>query len=145
MKLVVQRVSKASVNVNNKTVGQINQGLLVYLGISNESLTKDIDKYIKKLINLRIFADHEDKMNLSVKDVDGAILVVSQFTLYGSVKGGNRPSFTNALNPEYSKPFYDLFVSKLQKEIAVETGIFGAMMAVESTNDGPVTIIIEDL
>lgn len=145
MRLVVQRVAHASVQVLKAEVGSIDEGLLVYLGISNSSKLEDIDKYVKKLVNLRIFSDRDDKMNLSVKDVGGAILLVSQFTLYGSVKRGNRPSFTEALHPSESEPFYNMFVSKLREEISVATGIFGANMQVSSVNDGPVTIIIENL
>lgn len=145
MRLVVQRVKNASVKVNNELVSEIKQGFLVYLGISKESKEEDITKYVNKLINLRVFSDSDDKLNLSLKDVKGEVLVVSQFTLYASVKKGNRPSFINALSGNLAITFYNDFIRELKEHINVKEGVFGADMQVESINDGPVTIIIEDL
>lgn len=145
MRLVVQRVKEASVTVNNELVSKINQGFLVYLGISTESKKADITKYVNKLLNLRVFSDSDDKMNLSLNNVNGEVLVVSQFTLYASVKKGNRPSFINALNGDLAISFYNDFIAELSKHIKVKEGVFGADMQVQSINDGPVTIIIEDL
>lgn len=145
MRLVVQRVKNASVKVNNELVSEIKQGFLVYLGISKESKEEDITKYVNKLINLRVFSDSDDKLNLSLKDVKGEVLVVSQFTLYASVKKGNRPSFINALSGDLAITFYNDFIRELKEHINVKEGVFGADMQVESINDGPVTIIIEDL
>lgn len=145
MKLVIQRVKDAKVVVDNKLVNKIDKGLLVYLGISVNSKKEDIDKYIKKLVNLRIFSDSEDKLNLSVKDINGEILIVSQFTLYANMKKGNRPSFTDAMPGDLAIKFYNEFVSKLKLEINVKEGLFGANMQITYTNDGPVTIVLEDL
>ena len=145
MRLVVQRVKEASVTVNNELVSKINQGFLVYLGISTESKKADITKYVNKLLNLRVFSDSDDKMNLSLNNVNGEVLVVSQFTLYASVKKGNRPSFINALNGDLAISFYNDFIRELKEHIKVKEGVFGADMQVQSINDGPVTIIIEDL
>ncbi len=145
MKIVVQRVSKASVKVDNNVIGKINQGFVVLLGIKNNDTIKDADYLVKKLVNLRIFKDDEDKMNLSLFDVKGELLIISQFTLYGECKkSGNRPSFTDAAKPETAIPLYEYFVSECKKLIPiVETGSFGAHMEVELINDGPTTIIID--
>lgn len=145
MKLVVQRVSSASVVSDGVLTGSINTGFLVLLGIHKNDSLELISKYVKKLINLRIFEDSAGKLNLSIKDVLGEILLVSQFTLYGSVVRGNRPSFIDAKNPIEAIKIYEEFISELSKEIPVQTGVFGANMQVSLTNDGPVTIIIEDL
>ena len=125
MKLVVQRVKNASVDVDNKTVGKIENGFLVLLGIKNTDTKQDADYLVRKLINLRIFTDENDKMNLSLKDVNGSLLIISQFTLYGDCKkSGNRPSFTDAAKPDIAIPLYEYFISECKKQIPiVETGI----------------------
>ncbi len=145
MRLVVQRVTEASVKVDNKIVGQINQGFLVLLGIKNTDTKKEADYLVRKLINLRIFSDENDKMNLALKDVSGELLIISQFTLYGDCKkSGNRPSFTDSAKPDIAIPLYEYFVAECKKQIpVVRTGIFGANMKVSLLNDGPVTIIID--
>lgn len=145
MKLVIQRVKNASVDVDNKTVGKIKNGFLVLLGIKASDTKQDADYLVRKLINLRVFTDKNDKMNLTLKDVDGELLIISQFTLYADCKkSGNRPSFSEAAKPEIAIPLYEYFVNECKKQIPiVETGIFGADMKVNLLNDGPVTIIIE--
>lgn len=145
MRLVIQRVIKANVKVENKTVGEINQGFLVLLGIKTTDTKKDVDYLVRKLVNLRIFSDENDKMNLALKDISGELLIVSQFTLYGECKkSGNRPSFINSAKPDIAIPLYEYFVSECKKQISVvQTGIFGADMQVSLTNDGPVTIILD--
>lgn len=144
MKFVVQRVKKSKVTVDGKEVGKIEKGYNVLIGISKTDDYKIADKMIRKLLNLRIFNDENDKMNLSIKDVDGEILAISQFTLCGNLKSGNRPSFIDAGRPEMSLPLYEYVVEELKKSVKkVETGIFGAHMDVEISNDGPVTIILE--
>ena len=144
MRAVVQRVTYSSVEVDGVIVGEINKGFNVLLGISKEDTEEDM-KYIKdKIINLRIFSDENDKMNLSLKDVNGELLIVSQFTLYANCKEGNRPSFVEAAKPDIAIPLYEYFVSECKKIIpVVETGIFGADMKVDLLNDGPVTIIMD--
>lgn len=145
MKAVIQRVSHAQVSVNNEIVGKIEKGILILLGIKNDDTEEDIDYLVRKIIPLRIFNDHESKMNLSIKDIEGDTLIISQFTLYADTKKGNRPSFTLAANPNIAKDFYEKFIMKYEKafEKKVQTGIFGADMKVELLNDGPVTIIID--
>ena len=145
MRIVIQRVSRASVKVADETVGKIDNGLLVFLGISHDDQEEDVHWLAKKLMNLRIFNDDEGKMNLSLNDVDGEVLMVSQFTLYASTKKGNRPSFVKSANPNLGKRLYDYFIDYLNKEykISVATGVFGAMMEIELLNDGPVTIIMD--
>ena len=144
MKVVIQRVISASVIVDNHEISRINQGLLILLGVEKEDLITDLDYLVDKTSNLRIFRDENDNMNLSIMDVNGEILVVSQFTLYGDCKRGNRPSFINSAKSDDAKPIYNFFISKLKKfNINVESGKFGAMMDVKLINDGPVTIIIE--
>lgn len=145
MKLVIQRVKNASVSVDNKIVGKINQGLLVLLGIKNSDTKKDVDYLVRKLINLRIFNDKNNKMNLSIQSVNGELLIISQFTLYGDCKkSGNRPSFSNAAKSDIASPLYEYFVSECKKQISVvQTGIFGADMKVNLLNDGPVTILMD--
>lgn len=145
MKLVIQRVKNASVDVDKKTVGKIGNGFLVLLGIKTSDTIQDADYLVRKLINLRIFTDENDKMNLALKDINGELLIISQFTLYGDCKkSGNRPSFSDAAKPEIAIPLYEYFVNECKKQIPiVETGIFGADMKVNLLNDGPVTIIIE--
>ena len=145
MRLVVQRVTEASVSVDGKTVGKINKGFLVLLGIKTTDTKQDVDYLVRKLINLRIFTDENDKMNLSLEAVNGELLIISQFTLYGDCKkSGNRPSFTDSAKPDIAVPLYEYFISECKKQIpVVETGIFGAHMKVNLLNDGPVTIIID--
>lgn len=144
MKFVIQRVKKASVEVEEKEVGKINQGMLVLIGITQEDDKKIADKMIKKLINLRIFQDKENKMNLSIKDAKGELLLVSQFTLYADCKKGNRPSFTESAKFDVANNLYQYIIEECKKTgINVETGIFGADMKVNLTNDGPVTIILD--
>ena len=145
MRLVVQRVTKADVSVDGKTVGKINKGFLVLLGIKTTDTKQDVDYLVRKLINLRIFTDENDKMNLSLEAVNGELLIISQFTLYGDCKkSGNRPSFSDSAKPDIAIPLYEYFISECKKQIPiVETGIFGAHMKVNLLNDGPVTIIID--
>ena len=145
MRLVVQRVNESNVKVDNKIVGQINKGFLVLLGIKSTDTKKDADYLVRKLINLRIFSDENDKMNLSLKDVGGELLIISQFTLYGDCKkSGNRPSFSNSAKPDIAIPLYEYFVKECKKQIpVVQTGIFGSDMKVTLLNDGPVTLILD--
>ena len=145
MKLVVQRSLNSSVSVNNKIVGEINHGYVVLVGFNVDDSASDIDYLINKLINLRIFEDREGKMNLSIKDVNGELLIISQFTLYGNTKDGNRPSFIEAEDPEKANRLYEYFMAKCKENgiEKVEKGIFGAHMDVSLINDGPNTIIME--
>lgn len=144
MRVVVQRVKHASVTINGTVNGKINNGFLVLLGIQFTDSEQDVDYLVKKVTNLRIFSDENDKMNLSLKDVNGELLIVSQFTLYANCKEGNRPSFVEAAKPDVAIPLYEYFVSECKKIIpVVETGIFGADMKVDLLNDGPVTIIMD--
>ena len=145
MRTVLQRVKKASVTVEGKMVSKIDHGFLVLLGIEDEDNHEDIDWLCRKITRLRIFSDENNAMNLSVKDVDGDILVVSQFTLHASTKKGNRPSFIKAAKPEVAVPLYEKFIQQLEKEFGkvVQTGVFGAMMDVALINDGPVTITVD--
>lgn len=144
MRVVVQRVKHASVTINGTVNGKINNGFLVLLGIQSTDSEQDVDYLVKKVTNLRIFSDGNDKMNLSLKDVNGELLIVSQFTLYANCREGNRPSFVEAAKPDIAIPLYEYFVSECKKIIpVVETGIFGADMKVNLLNDGPVTIIMD--
>lgn len=144
MKVVIQRVKSSSVSVADEIVGEINQGLLILLGITHDDTKDQCDWLANKIINMRIFSDSEDKLNLSVKDIAGSILLISQFTLYAEAEKGNRPSFTSAARPETAKPLYEYFIDKLKaNDIPVESGIFGADMQVKLINDGPITIILE--
>ena len=145
MRLIIQRVSKASVNIDSRVVGKIQQGFLVLVGIENADGTDDANWLVQKIIGLRVFSDDEGKMNLSIKDVFGNILVVSQFTLFASTVKGNRPSFIKSAKPNFAIPLYEYFVSKLKSEtgLDIQTGVFGANMQIELVNDGPVTIFIE--
>lgn len=144
MRAVVQRVSSSKVIVDESTIGEINKGLLVLLGVTHEDTSQDVDYLLEKIINLRIFEDENEKMNLSLKDVNGELLVVSQFTLYGDCKKGRRPNFTNAAKPDLATNLYEEFVAKAKKQdIKVGTGKFGAHMMVELVNDGPVTMLID--
>lgn len=144
MKLVVQRVKKAEVKVDGNIIGKIDKGFLVLIGIKVGDTKEQADYLVKKLCNLRVFSDENDKMNLSIKEVKGKLLIVSQFTLYGDCSQGNRPSFIEAARPEEANPLYEYFCNQCElNNIEVQKGIFGADMKVELINDGPVTIIIE--
>ena len=145
MKIILQRVKKASVTVDNKTVSKIDKGLLILLGIGNDDEQEDIIWLCNKIANLRIFNDENGVMNRSLKDINGDVIVVSQFTLMASTKKGNRPSYIKAAKPEISIPLYEQFVTQLETNIGekVGTGIFGADMQVSLINDGPVTIQID--
>ncbi|WP_343704808.1 D-aminoacyl-tRNA deacylase [Flavobacterium sp.] len=145
MKIVLQRVSEASVTVDNKKTADIQKGLLVLVGIEEADTQEDIDWLAGKIIKMRIFGDENDVMNCSVQDIDGDIIVVSQFTLHASTKKGNRPSYIKAAKPDFAIPIYENFVQALEKEFGkkVQTGIFGADMKVSLLNDGPVTIVMD--
>ncbi len=144
MKIVLQRVLNASVEVDEKIVGQIGKGYLVFLGVGQEDTKADADRLAAKIINLRIFSDDNDKINLSLKDVNGEILVISQFTLYADCRKGNRPNFISAGKPDHANELYEYFIDICRKSIpVVESGVFGADMKVCLTNDGPFTIILE--
>jgi D-tyrosyl-tRNA(Tyr) deacylase len=145
LKTVIQRVSSASVTIDSKIVAEIQTGLLVLIGIEDADNQEDIDWLCQKITNLRIFGDENDVMNLSVKDCDGEIIVVSQFTLQASTKKGNRPSYIKAAKPGVAIPLYEQFIAQMEVEIGkkVQTGVFGADMKVALLNDGPVTILID--
>ncbi len=145
MRAVVQRVKHASVVIEGKISGEIRQGLLVLLGITHDDKQEDIDWLSKKIVGLRIFNDRDEKMNLSLSDVDGELLVISQFTLFANTKKGNRPSYIEAAKPDKAIPLYESFVKQMNLLTGKETqtGVFGADMKVELLNDGPVTIIID--
>lgn len=146
MRLVIQRVLQAEVQVNENTVGKINKGLLVFVGAGHEDSREVADKYLKKLLGLRIFEDENGKTNKSLADVDGQLLMVSQFTLYANCKKGNRPSFTEAGEPHRAEELYEYMVAKAREQVpVVKTGVFGAEMEVSLVNDGPFTVILEDL
>ena len=143
MRAVVQRVSHAQVKVDGKIVGKIEKGYLVLLGVKEGDTKKEADFLANKVVNLRVFEDENDKMNLSIKDVGGEMLIVSQFTLYGDASHGNRPSFIEAARPEEANSLYEYFCDKVGQEVHVEKGVFQAEMKVELLNDGPVTILLE--
>lgn len=144
MKIVLQRVQHSSVEINQRINGQIKQGLMVLVGFSANDNKEIVDKMIDKLIHLRIFEDEQGKMNRSLIDIQGSILSISQFTLYANCKKGRRPSFINAAKPDLAIPLYDYFNQQIEeKNIHIETGIFGADMKVSLLNDGPVTIILD--
>lgn len=145
MKTVIQRVSKASVTINNKKVANIQKGLLILVGIEDADTQEDINWLSNKICNLRVFADENNIMNLSIKDINGEIIVVSQFTLQASTKKGNRPSYIKASKPTIAIPMYEKFVAQIESDLekTVQTGKFGADMKIELLNDGPVTIIID--
>ena len=143
MKVLVQRSKNSKVTIDGKVNGQIDHGYVLLVGFTNGDNETIIDKMINKILNLRIFVDENEKMNLSILDTKGSILSISQFTLYANAKEGRRPSFTNALNPTDASKLYDIFNEKLRSQIHTETGIFGADMKVEIYNDGPVTIMLD--
>ncbi len=144
MRSVIQRVSRAKVTVNGEITGEIGKGILVFLGVSGEDSEKEANYLLEKILNLRIFEDSDGKMNLSLLEMNGEMLVVSQFTLYGDARKGRRPSFIKAAAPEKANRLYEFFVSEARKQIArVQTGRFQAMMDVELVNDGPVTILLD--
>lgn len=144
MRAVIQRVVDANVKVNNKIVGEIGKGFAVLLGVSNEDTKQSADYLVRKISSLRVFSDKNNKMNLSLKDVKGELLVISQFTLFADCTKGNRPSFTGAGNPKHANELYEYFIQQCKNlDINVEHGIFGADMQVNLTNDGPVTILLE--
>jgi len=143
MRAVVQRVKKASVTVGERLTGSIEKGLLVFLGIEDTDTEKDCAYIADKVLGLRIFEDEDEKMNLSVQDVGGSVLMVSQFTLYGDARKGKRPSFIKAARPEQAIPLYEKTIEMLRESVPVETGEFQAMMDVSLINDGPVTILLE--
>ena len=144
MKFVIQRVSNASVTVENNVIGKVDKGFLVLIGVTHSDTKEIANAMIKKLINLRIFRDNQDKMNLSIKDVRGSLLLVSQFTLYADCSHGNRPGFTSAAKPDFANELYEYIISECKKyDVPVETGSFGADMKINLLNDGPVTIILD--
>lgn len=143
MKLVIQRVKSASVSIDGRVYNAIQQGLLLLVGVGPEDGQKDLEYAVRKVSQMRIFSDEEGKMNRSVKDIQGEILSISQFTLFADTKKGNRPAFTGAAKPDMAEAFYQEFNQELAKEVSVEAGVFGADMQVELVNDGPVTIILD--
>lgn len=146
MKFLVQRVKEASVTVEEKVTGKINKGFLVLIGVCNEDTEEVADKMLKKLLGLRIFEDENGKTNLSLSDVEGELLLVSQFTLYADCKKGNRPSFIKAGKPEHANQLYEYIIAKAKETVpTVETGIFGADMRVSLVNDGPFTVILDSV
>ena len=144
MKFVIQRPSSASVSVDGQTVGRIRQGFLVLVGVCETDTEAEADRLVRKMLNLRIFSDENGKTNRSLKDVDGELLLISQFTLYADCRKGNRPSFVKAGNPEHAKQLYDHVAEACRKECpVVQTGVFGAHMQVQLVNDGPFTVILD--
>lgn len=143
MKLVIQRVKMASVSIDGQVYSQIQEGLLLLVGVGPEDDQKDLEYAVRKVTQMRIFSDEDGKMNLSVKDIQGEILSISQFTLFAQTKKGNRPAFIGAANPVMASQLYDDFNDLLEKEVPVKRGVFGADMAIELINDGPVTIILD--
>ena len=145
MRVVIQKVKRASVKVNNQIISEIKYGLMILVGYELDDTIEDITWLVNKIINLRIFNDHNNKMNLSLKDTDGDILVVSQFTLHASTKKGNRPSFINSLSPAEANQMYNITIKELEKSLEkkIKCGVFGELMDVELINDGPFTITID--
>ena len=143
MRVVLQRSKASKVTIDGKVNGKIDKGYVALVGFTDCANVEIVDKMIKKIVNLRVFEDENEKMNLSIQDIGGSILSISQFTLYADSKKGNRPSFINAMNPTEASKLYDIFNQKLSEILHVETGIFGADMKVEISNDGPVTIILD--
>ena len=145
MKLVIQKVTEASVHVEGECIGSINRGFLVFVGIGREDTKETADQYIKNMVNLRIFADAEGKTNLSLADVGGEVLLISQFTLYANCKKGNRPSFFHAGEPQMAESLYEYMIEKTREQVpVVKTGRFGALMQVSLVNEGPFTIILDE-
>uniref|UniRef100_UPI0040561C47 D-aminoacyl-tRNA deacylase n=1 Tax=Agathobacter sp. TaxID=2021311 RepID=UPI0040561C47 len=144
MKFVIQRVTEASCKVEGKIIGKVNKGFCVFIGVSNEDTKQIADKMIKKLIGMRIFEDENGKTNLSLADVNGSLLLISQFTLYADCKKGNRPSFINAGNPALANELYEYIIEKCREQVSdVQTGSFGADMKISLLNDGPFTIVLD--
>ena len=144
MKVIIQRCLNASCTVDNQIVGKIDHGYMILVGFTHDDNISNIQKMVKKIVNLRIFEDENEKMNLNIKQVNGSILSISQFTLYANCNEGNRPSFSNAMAPDQAIKLYKLFNEELRKEnIIVEEGIFGASMKIDFVNNGPVTIVLE--
>lgn len=143
MRVILQRSKESKVTIDGKVNGKIDKGYVALVGFTDGDNTEIVDKMIKKIVNLRVFEDENEKMNLSIQDIGGSILSISQFTLYADSKKGNRPSFINAMNPTEASKLYDIFNHKLGEILHVETGIFGADMKVEIYNDGPVTIMLD--
>lgn len=144
MRIILQRVTSGKVEVDNNIIGEINKGFVVLLGIGKDDSQKDIDYLVSKTINLRVFSDENDKFNLSLQDIKGELLIVSQFTLFADTKKGNRPGFTDAANPDLAEKLYLEFVEKCKNQgVKVQTGKFRANMQVSLTNDGPVTIVLD--
>lgn len=143
MKIVIQRVKHAQVSIEQDLYSSIGNGLLLLVGVGPDDSQEDVDYAVRKILNMRIFSDQEGKMNVSIKDIEGEILSISQFTLYADTKKGNRPAFTGAAKPDAATRYYDSFNQQLSQEVPVKTGVFGADMQVELVNDGPVTIILD--
>ena len=144
MRFVIQRVKNANVTVDNKNIGEIDQGFLVLIGITSSDTKEIAEAMVRKLLNLRVFKDNQDKMNLSIKDIGGGLLLISQFTLYADCSHGNRPGFTGAAKPDFANELYKYIIEECKKyDIPVRTGEFGADMKVSLLNDGPVTIILD--
>ena len=143
MKIVIQRVKHAQVSIEQDVYSSIGNGLLLLVGVGPDDSHEDVDYAVRKILNMRIFSDQEGKMNVSIKDIEGEILSISQFTLYADTKKGNRPAFTGAAKPDIATRYYDSFNQQLSQEVPVKTGVFGADMQVELVNDGPVTIILD--
>ena len=144
MRVCLQRVSEAGVTIDGRQVGRIGPGLLVLLGVGQEDTPREVTQLVDKIVNLRVFADDQEKMNRSLLDVQGQMLVISQFTLWGDCRKGRRPSFVQAADPGLAEPLYEQFVQEVRVQgLVVETGCFGAMMQVSLVNDGPVTLVIE--
>ena len=143
MRVILQRSKESKVTIDGKVNGKIDKGYVALVGFTDGDNTEIVDKMIKKIVNLRVFEDENEKMNLSIQDIGGSILSISQFTLYADSKKGNRPSFINAMNPTEASKLYDIFNQKLSEILHVEKGIFGADMKVEIYNDGPVTIVLD--
>lgn len=144
MRVVLQRVSHASCTVDGNITGKVDAGYMALVGFCASDTKEIVEKMVQKIVKLRVFSDKDDKMNLSIKDIEGSILSISQFTLYANAKKGNRPSFIDAARPDTAIPLYDYFNECLSKEVPVEKGVFGADMKIELLNDGPVTIILDD-
>lgn len=143
MKIIIQRVSQASVSIDGNVTGAIDQGLMLLVGVGPDDIAEDLAYAVRKIINMRIFSDADGKMNLSIQDIKGSILSISQFTLFADTKKGNRPAFIGAAKPDLASQFYDDFNTELAKTVPVERGVFGADMQVSLVNDGPVTIVLD--